>query len=307
MAALGSVAQRTLFTGFDSLRLPTSRGVVNAVAGGSGPPLLLLHGYPESLRMWHATAPLLAEHHTVVATDLAGYGASFRPAPAVDHAAHAKRAMARDQVEAMESLGFGSFAVAGHDRGGRVGYRLALDHPGRVERLAVMDAVPTWEVWARTDAALARGYWHWSFMALPAPLPERLIAGDPGAFVDLHVQGQLGLGGEPHRFPPEVVSAYRRAFDDPGAVQAMCEDHRAGATADVDHDAADRAAGRRIACPLLVLWAAHGALPRLHGDIAEVWRAWADDVRGAAIDARHFLAEDAPEATAAQLLDFLAS
>ena len=286
-----------VFAGFERRELPTSRGRINAMVGGSGPPLLLLHGYPESLRMWEATAPLLAEQHTVVATDLAGYGDSLRPRPTSDHSAHSKRALARDQVEAMARLGFESFAVAGHDRGGRVAYRMALDHPERVERLAVLDIVPTGEVWARANAAVALGYWHWAFLALPAPLPERLIAGDPDAFFDLHVRAQLGLG--------EAPDAYRRALDDPGAVEAMCEDYRAGATVDREHDDADRAAGRRIACPVLVLWAARGGLPRFYPDVLDVWRPWAADVRGTGVDARHFLAEERPRETADLLLGFL--
>jgi haloacetate dehalogenase len=271
---------------------------VNAMIGGDGPPLLLLHGYPQTLRMWCAIAPALARHHTVIATDLAGYGGSFRPRPSAGHHAHSKRAMALDQVEVMAQLGYQSFAVAGHDRGGRVAYRMALDHPARVSRLAVLDIVPTGDVWARTDAAVARGYWHWSFLALPAPLPERLIAGDPDAFFDLHVRGQLGLSEDPD-------GAYRRTLHDQDAVEAMCEDYRAGASVDVEHDDADRAAGRTIGCPVLVLWAARGGRPRFYPDVLDVWRPWAPDLRGAGIDARHFLAEDRPQDTVDQLLAFL--
>jgi haloacetate dehalogenase len=256
--------------------------------------------------MWHAIAPRLAERHTVVATDLAGYGASFRPEPADDHAPHGKRALARDQVEAMAALGFDRFAVAGHDRGGRVAYRMALDHPERVERLAVLDIVPTGEVWSRADRDFARGYWHWAFLALPAPLPERLIGGDPDAFFDLHVRAGLGLGAAAGRYPEAVVAAYRATFDDPAVIAAMCEDYRAGATIDVADDDADRAAGRSIVCPVLVLWAGRGALPRFYGDVVDVWRPWAPDVRGAAVDAGHFLAEDRPEDTTDHLLTFLA-
>ena len=273
--------------------------------GGSGPPLLLLHGYPESHLMWHAAAPVLAERHTVVAADLAGYGASFRPAPAADHVPHGKRAMAADQVEAMAALGFERFAVAGHDRGGRVAYRMALDHPERVERLAVLDIAPTGEVWRRADRAFARGYWHWTFLSQPAPLPERLIGGDPQGYFDLHVRAGLGLGGEPGRYPAAVIDVYRRALDDPAAVEAMCEDYRAGASVDAEYDDADAAAGRRIGCPVLVLWAARGALPRFYGDVLDVWRPWAPDVRGAAIDGTHFFPEDRPEETAAALVAFL--
>jgi haloacetate dehalogenase len=295
-----------LFAGFEAHDVPTSRGAVRAMVGGAGPPILLLHGYPQTLLMWHAAAPLLAQRHTVVATDLAGYGASFRPEAADDHAPHAKRAMALDQVEAMAALGFEHFAVAGHDRGGRVAYRMALDHPDRVDRLAVLDIVPTGEVWRRADGDFARGYWHWSFLALPAPLPERLIGGDPQAYFDLHVRAGLGLGREPGRYPGEVLDAYRRLLDDPGTVGAMCEDYRAGATIDVAHDDDDRAAGRTIDCPVLVLWAAHAALPRFYGDPLEVWRPWAADLRGTALEATHFLAEDRPEETARELLAFTA-
>jgi haloacetate dehalogenase len=294
------------FAGFELRDVETSRGTVRARVGGSGPPLLLLHGYPESHLMWHAAAPLLADRHTVVAADLSGYGASFRPAPAPDHSPHSKRAMALDQVEAMAALGFDRFAVAGHDRGGRVAYRMALDHPDRVQRLAVLDIVPTGEVWRRADGNFALGYWHWAFLAQPAPLPERLIGGEPQAFFDLHVRAGVGLGAEPGRYPPEVVDAYRGALEDPGAVEAMCEDYRAGASVDVGLDDADREAGRRIACPVLVLWAARGGLPRFYPDVLEVWRPWAPDVRGEALDATHFLAEDRPEETASRLLTFLA-
>ncbi len=300
------LAEQTPFAGFEDRELPTSRGTVRARVGGSGPPLLLLHGYPQTHLMWHAAAPLLAEHRTVVAADLAGYGASFRPAPEPDHVPHGKRAMALDQVEAMGALGFDRFAVAGHDRGGRVAYRLALDHPDRVERLAVIDIVPTGEVWARADRNFAVGYWHWAFLAQPAPLPERLIGGDPQAFFDLHVRGGMGLGREPGRYPAEVIDAYRRLLDDPATVEAMCEDYRAGATVDVALDDADREAGRRIACPTLVLWSARGGLPRFYPDVLDVWRPWAPDVRGRGVDGSHFLAEDRPEEVAQELLAFLA-
>jgi haloacetate dehalogenase len=294
------------FAGFELRVLDTARGWLHAVVGGSGPPVLLLHGYPQTHLMWHAVAPLLAERHTVVATDLTGYGASFRPRPAPDHTAHSKRAMAQDQVEAMASLGFERFAVAGHDRGGRVGYRMALDHPDRVERLTVMDIVPTGEVSRRADRDLAVGYWHWAFLAQPAPLPERLIGSDPDAYFDLHVRGGMGLGGERGRYPRDVLDAYRRPFDDHASIEAMCEDYRAGATVDAAYDDADRHSGRTIACPVQVLWGARGALPRLYDDVLGVWRPWAPDLRGAALDASHFLAEDQPQETARELLAFLA-
>ena len=292
-----------MFEHFAEHRLETDRGVVFAQVGGSGPPLLLLHGYPQTHLMWHATAAALAEHSTVVATDLAGYGASFRPAAAPDHGPHSKRALAADQVQAMTALGFDRFAVAGHDRGGRVAYRMALDHPERISAVAVFDVVPTGEVWARADAQLALFYWHWAFLAQPAPLPERLIAGDPDAFFDLHVRA-LGLGRQPDRYPPELMAAYRRLLDDPSVVEAICEDYRAGATIDREHDDADRGK-RRIECPLLALWSARGALPRLYGDVLAVWRPWAREATGRGLDASHFLVEDRPEDVARELTAFL--
>jgi haloacetate dehalogenase len=291
---------RGLFDGFSSRRLATDRGEIFARIGGSGPPLLLLHGYPQTHLMWHAAAPLLAERFTVVATDLSGYGASLRPVPADDHAPHSKRAFARDQLQAMSALGHQRFAVAGHDRGGRVGYRMALDHPDRVTALAVLDIVPTAEVWARADDKLAMVYWHWAFLAQPAPLPERLIGGDPEAFF-AHMRS-IGLGREPGRYPEAVMAAYRAQLEDAAVVQAICEDYRAGASIDRRLDETDR--GRPIECPVLALWGTRGALPLFYGDVLEVWRAWARDLRGHGVDASHFLAEDRPEETAQTLIAF---
>jgi len=290
-----------MFEGFAVHALETDRGGIHARVGGTGPPLLLLHGYPETHVMWHSAAPLLAERFTVVATDLSGYGHSFRPAPAADHAAHSKRALALDQIQAMASLGHERFAVAGHDRGGRVAYRMALDHPDRVSALAVLDIVPTAEVWARADDRLLLGYWHWGFLAQPAPLPERLIAGDPDAYLEYHLR-TIGLGREAGRYPEDVLAAYRAQLDDASAVQAICEDYRAGATIDRQLDDADR--GRLIDCPVLVLWGTRGALGLFYGDVLAVWQSWARDVRGRGVEASHFLVEDRPEEVAGELIDF---
>ncbi len=294
-----------MFHGFSEHEVPTGRGTVFARVGGSGPPLLLLHGYPQTHLMWHSAAPLLTERHTVVVADLPGYGASFRPVPTPDHAAHAKRAIAVDLVEVMGRLGHDRFAVAGHDRGGRVAYRMALDHPDRVTAAAAFDVVPTGDVWARADARMALGYWHWAFLAQPAPLPERLIGADPGAFFDFHVRA-LGLGRTRARYPEDLVETYRSLLDDASTVEAICEDYRAGAGIDRDHDEADR--GRRfVECPLLVLWSAHGALPRFYGDdVLDVWRPWARRVTGRGVPGSHFLVEDRPELVSALLSDFLA-
>lgn len=291
-----------MFDGFATATIPTPRGDVHARTAGDGPPLLLLHGYPQTHLMWHACAPLLAERFAVVVADLPGYGESFFPEPAAGHAPHAKRTMAEDLVAAMAHLGHERFAVAGHDRGGRVAYRMALDHPRRVDRLAVLDIVPTADVWARADATFALGYWHWGFLAQGAPLPEELIGGDPDGFFEHHLR-RIGIGSDPGRYPAEVVDDYRRRLHDPEARIGICEDYRAGATIDREHDEADRGA-RAIACPTLALWAAGGALPHFYGDVLAVWRPWAPDLRGHAIDASHFLVEDRPEEVAAELGGF---
>jgi haloacetate dehalogenase len=294
----------TLFEGFADEDIETPRGVVRARIGGSGPPVLLLHGYPETHLMWHAVAPALAQRFTVVAADLPGYGDSFRPPVTEDHAGHAKRALAADLVAAMARLGHDTFAVAGHDRGGRVAYRMALDHPAVVRSLVVIDIVPTAEVWARADATMALGYWHWAFLAQPAPLPERLIGADPDAF--WLTAERIGLKPGDPRYPDEVVAAYRAQLGDPAFITAMCEDSRAGATADREHDEADR--GRRtIACPVRSVWGGAGALPRFYDDPLELWRALAPDVTGRAVEgASHFVPEDAPAEVAAELSDAFA-
>jgi haloacetate dehalogenase len=298
------VSAEALFEGFAPRRLACERGEVFARVGGGGPPVLLLHGYPETHLMWHGVAPLLVDRgFTVVVADLPGYGDSLRPAASDDHVPHSKRAMALDLIQAMAGLGFDRFAVAGHDRGGRVAYRMALDHPATVTALAVLDIVPTAEVWKRTDSTSAVSYWHWSFLAQPAPLPERLILGAPEDWFEYHVR-RMGIGNLPQRYPDAVVEAYRRQLLDPSAVEGMCEDYRAGATIDRELDEADR--GRQIECPVLALWGTRGALPRFYSDVLAVWGEWAADLRGRGVEASHFLVEDAPEEVAAELAGFFA-
>jgi len=273
---------------------------------GSGPPILLLHGFPQTHVMWRGVAPLLAASFTVVCADLRGYGASGCPASAPDHAPYAKRAMARDMVSVMERLGFSRFAVAGHDRGGRVAYRMALDHPARVARLAVLDVVPTEAAWARADARFALGFWPWSLLAQPEPLAERILTAAADAIVD-HALGEWGSAGGV--FPPDVRAAYVEALRDPPHAHAICEEYRAAATLDREHDATDRAAGRRIACPVLTLWSAGGPLDTWYADEGgplALWRAWADDVRGRAVDGGHFFPEASPQQTAEALNRFFA-
>ena len=285
-----------MFEGFELLTVDTGEAVIRARRGGSGPPLLLLHGHPQTHAMWHRVAPLLAGTFTVVAADLRGYGDSSKPPSAPDHEPYSKRAMARDQVALMRRLGFERFGVAGHDRGGRVAYRMALDHPERVARLAVLDILPTWEHFRRADMAFALGYWHWFFLAQPHDLPERLIGADPDWYC---------LRGRRHLFAPEALAEYLRCFRDPATRHAICEDYRAGATFDFALDAADREAGCRVACPVLALWAGRNELDRWY-DVLAVWRDWAGDVRGRALDCGHYLPEEAPEETAAELRAFFA-
>jgi haloacetate dehalogenase len=290
------------FAGFALKDVETPRGAVQARVGGDGPPLLLLHGFPQTHLMWHPVVAALAERHTVVAADLPGYGASFRPRPEEDHAPHAKRALARDLVAAMEALGHRAFAVAGHDRGGRVAYRMALDHPQSVARLAVLDIVPTGEIWRRADDTFANGYWHWSFLSQAAPLPERMILGDPGGFW-IAIR-RMGIKEGDERYPDAVVEAYRAQISDPATVEAMCEDYRAGATVDRALDDEDRGA-RTIACPVRALWGGAGALPRFYEDPLELWRPFAPEVTGRGIDgASHFIVEDAPGEVADDLAGF---
>ena len=291
-----------MFPGFELATIDTSEAAIRVRHGGNGPPLLLLHGIPETHLMWHKIAPDLAREFTVVATDLRGYGDSDKPPSTPDHAPYAMRALARDQVAVMRQLGYERFFVAGHDRGARCAYRLALDHPERVAKLAVLDIVPTGEAFRHADAAFATGFWVWSFLAAPYPLPEQLIAANPGLLLDHMLDGWSAI---PDAFPPAVRAEYLRAFSDPKALHAICEEYRAAATLDREHDEADRGR-RRIACPVLALWSAQGAVAEWYEPLA-IWREWADDVRGHALDCGHFLPEEAPEQTYAALREFFAA
>jgi haloacetate dehalogenase len=293
-----------MLEGFEPVEVETGETRIFARRAGSGPPVLLLHGFPQTHLMWRGVAPLLAARFTVVCADLRGYGRSGCPASTSDHAPYAKRAMARDMVALMQRLGFARFAVAGHDRGGRVAYRLALDHPERVERLAVLDIVPTAEAWARADARLTLAYWPWALLAQPAPLPERLLTAAPGAIVDDALDG---WGSSPSAFEPAVRAAYVEALREPAHAHAICEEYRAAATLDREHDEADRQAGRRIACPLLALWSARGPVGGWYGADGgplALWRAWADRVEGAPLDGGHFFPEELADQTAARLAPF---
>jgi haloacetate dehalogenase len=284
-----------MLEGFRTEMVNVGDARIRARVGGSGPPLLLLHGSPQTLLMWHLVAPKLTEEFTVVATDLRGYGDSSKQESAPDHEPYSKRAMALDQVAVMKYFGFERFALCGHDRGGRVGYRMALDHPGVVTKLAVLDIVPTWEAFSRADMAFGLSYWHWFFLAQPYDLPERLLAADP--------EKALFRGGS-ELFHPDAWEEYVRCLRDPETIHATCEDYRAAATLDYEHDAKDREAGRRItSCPVLALWGRQGFLEG-HYDVLDVWRGWAEEVRGRALDCGHYIPEEAPEETYAELRAF---
>jgi haloacetate dehalogenase len=282
---------------FTRADIDTGDTSIRVHSSGAGSPILLLHGFPQTHLMWRSVAPTLARDFFVVCADLRGYGHSGCPPSAPDHAPYSKRAMGQDMVTVMERLGFPRFSVAGHDRGGRVAYRMALDHPGRVEKLAVLDIVPTETAWDRADAKFALAFWPWSLLAQPEPLPERIVT----AVADAIVDHALAEWGSPDSvFPRDVRAAYVEALRDPRHAHAICEEYRAAATIDREHDHADRASGRRITCPTLVLWSAQGALGTWYhqesGPTA-LWRAWSDDVQGQALPAGHFFPEEAPQET----------
>jgi haloacetate dehalogenase len=293
-----------MFDGFDTVQVDVGGTTIFARRKGHGRPLLLLHGFPETHVMWHRVAPVLARQFTVVCADLRGYGASGKPASTPDHAPYAKSAMAVDMVRLMEALGFSSFSVAGHDRGARVAYRLALDHPDRIERLALLDVIPTGEAFSRADIRFALAFWPWSLLAQPEPLPERLIAAAPDAVVNDALDN---WGSDPACFPPDVRSAYLDALSNPEAIHAICEEYRAAAGIDFKRDAEDRAAKRCITCPTLVVWSKESALDNWYeqaGGPLGIWRKWASDVTGRAIAGGHFFPEQNPGETVSELRAF---
>lgn len=292
-----------LYPGYAARWIDTSAGKIFVRVGGNGEPLLLLHGHPQSNVMWHRVAPMLAERFTLIIADLPGYGWSAAPRADARHAPYSKRAMAMAMVQVMEALGFVHFRLAGHDRGGRVGYRLALDHPGRIEALAVLDIITTWDMWQRMEARLAARAWHWLFLALPEPFPETLVGHDPKFFFD----SRASAGAKEKAvsvFDPRALEHYHAAYSDPTRIHAMCEDYRAGRTTDFADDDADRVAGKRITCPVLALWGSSGLPANAGVDPLACWRDWAPDLRGFAIDSGHYLAEENPAATAQALLHF---
>jgi haloacetate dehalogenase len=288
-----------VFDGFEEFDIATTGTTIHGRRGGEGPPVLLLHGIPETHLMWHRVAPQLAERFTVVAADLRGYGDSGTPPTAADHAPYSMREIALDQVEVMHALGHAQFDVVGHDRGARCAYRLALDHPDAVTRLAVLDIVPTADTFSQAGMDFVRAFWVWLFLASEEPVPERLIAQAP----DTIVNHMLDSWSDRDAFPPAVRAEYIAKFGDAATVHAICEEYRASATLDREHDEADRGT-RRIACPTLVLWSDTGPLATWYEPL-DVWKTWASDVDGGPISAGHFIPEEAPDETAGRLIDFL--
>jgi haloacetate dehalogenase len=288
---------------FVERRFATGETEIYARIGGSGPPLVCLHGFPQTHLAWRKVAPRLAERFTVVLPDLRGYGASGIVPSDAAHAAYSKRAMARDVIAVMRALGHERFFVAGHDRGARVAYRLALDAPERCAALAVLDIVPTLATFESMDYRAAYNAYHWFFLSQPEPLPEKLIGADPGFYLEQKIRAWLG---DPGAIEPEVMAAYRAAIERKGVLHAMCEDYRAGFTYDLDADRADRDAGRRLSMPLLALYG-HGPTRARGAHWLEIWRDWADEVAGGPLVCGHFLMEEAPSETGAALEAFFAA
>lgn len=285
-----------MFEGFEVERVRTGEASIFVRHGGEGPPVVLLHGHPRTSATWHRVAPLLVGRgFSVVCPDLRGYGRSRGPAPVADHAGYSKREVAGDVVEVMRSLGHDRFALVGHDRGGPVALRLALDHPGAVSRVALVDCLPLSEHLSRVTAEFATRWWHWFFFAQP-DIPERVINADPDSWYH----------GDPRVMGQENHDEWRAATRNPDVVRAMLEDYRAGLTIDRGHEEKDSAEGVRVRCPALVLWSLRDDLEELYGDPVRIWRRWAPDVRGHGIDAGHHVAEEAPEALASSLGDFFA-
>jgi haloacetate dehalogenase len=292
-----------LFPGFESRRFSTQGAEIFARIGGSGPPLFLLHGYPQTHVIWHRVAPRLAEQYQLIIPDLRGYGASSTPSADIEHYAYSKRAMAQDVIDIADQLSLARFLLCGHDRGGRAGYRLALDHPERIEKLVLLDIVPTYDMWHRLTRDLAMQTFHWTFLAQHAPWPEEIIGRDPVGWLD-HKLERWGGTGNLSVFAPEALAHYRAFFSEPARIHATCEDYRAGAGYDLAADEADRVLGRRIACPVGVFWGARG-IPSKTASPLTIWEEWCDRVEGRAIQSGHFLPEENPDDTASAMLDFL--
>jgi haloacetate dehalogenase len=298
-------AETAVFEQFTAASITLDETEIFVRYAGRGPAILFLHGFPQTHVMWRHVAPSLTADFCVVCADLRGYGASGTPPSAPDHAPYSKRAMARDMVQLMNTLGFERFSVAGHDRGGRVGYRLALDHADCLERLALFDVIPTWDAFERADARFALAFWPWSLLAQPAPLPETLLAAAPDAIVD-NALGQWG--SDPSAYPDDVREQYVKALRSPATVHAICEEYRAAATADREHDEVDRRAARVIECPVLALWSEGGPLDEWYEDVGGplgILSQWAPNVRGRSVRGGHFFPEQNAAETVSRLREFM--
>lgn len=291
-----------LFPDFKAHKILTEKNIyINTLTGGEGPPLLLLHGHPQTHAIWHKVVPQLAKHFTLVLADLRGYGDSSKPVGTTDHGNYSKRVMALDMLRVMQELGHQRFSVLAHDRGARVAHRLAADHGDAIKRVVLLDIAPTVAMYAKTNEAFARAYWHWFFLIQRYPLPERLIEADPAAYLR-DVMGGRSAGLTP--FDPRAFAEYTRALSLPGAAHGLCEDYRAAASIDLEHDRADLAAKKRLAMPLMVLWGAEGVVQRCFQPLTE-WRLVADNVQGTHLPCGHYIPEEAPEVLLEKALPFL--
>ena len=286
---------------FDEIKVKTNGAEIFLTHGGAGPPLLLLHGYPQTHVMWHAVATRLAESFHVICPDLRGYGDSSKPSGTADHYTYSKRAMAEDMVEVMESLGYSEFLVAGHDRGARVTHRMALDFPEKIQKACLMDIMPTLHMFKHTDQEFATGYYHWFFLIQPDGLPEHLVGADPAFYLKSKLKKWSAPGST---FTEEAMAEYIRCFSQPATIHATCEDYRAAASIDLQHDEEDL--NKKIQCPLLVLWGSKGFVDRTY-DVLDVWQNRALDLKGKALDCGHFLPEEAPVSVAEELQHFFGS
>jgi haloacetate dehalogenase len=296
------MATAAAFDHFETAEIKTDDNTIFIRRYGNGSPLLMVHGFPRTSLMWRHVAPQLSSNHTVICVDLRGYGRSGVPASTEDHYPYTKRAMAKELVAVMDKLGFAKFDLVGHDRGGRVSYRLALDHPEKVSRLAVFDVIPISEAWGHADSKFAMTYWPWSLLSQDAPLPEEYLSGAPGAVFD----NAFGRGS----FGPEIRAEYTETYRDSARVHAICEEYRAAATLDIEHDKVDQKQSRRITCPMLHLWASGGPLDTFYGQeggALGIWRKWADNVNGQAVKGGHFFPEENPTETTAILKNFLSA
>ena len=291
----------TLLADFESLTFEVNGIEVAGHVGGSGSPLLLLHGHPQTRAIWHKVAPELMKHHTLVMTDLRGYGDSSKPQGTPDHSNYSKRVMAQDQVEVMKQLGFDRFDILAHDRGARVAHRLAMDHADSVSRLIMLDIAPTLAMYEKANNAFARAYWHWFFLIQPSPMPERLIEADPAAYIR-DLMGRRSAGLTP--FDPLALAEYMRCIALPGAAHSMCEDYRAAAGIDLIHDREDVAAGKKLVMPTMVLWGEEGVIHQCFKPLQE-WQAIAKDVVGESVPCGHYISEEAPEILLQKIIPFL--